>query len=261
MASVENPGGLIFNPETVVVHSGKQSAGISLVDTRHDSSRRLEILHNWNPYSKDIWSEMGFYFPSSIKPMDSWVTLDRLVYERMRDQNAKVYYQEFQISITAMTDTKSATFGQQKIVFNLGKGNIDNDNNGETEILPHMNADLYSNDDFNQVVPNSWLSLQPGLELPFNRWVKVTTLVHRDFTDYNGGYVKVWIDDKLVWNVEGVRTVGISPNILEKVHSYPVEPHGYLCSGFGLYTATGSKPKTIYVDDVTIFNSSSIQPP
>jgi hypothetical protein len=261
LASLENPGLLLFEPDTSIVHSSNHSAKLSIVNTSVDSSRRLEILCDWNPYSENIWSDAWFYVPSNLTPLDSWVTFDRLVYERMWNQKARVYYQEFQISLTAMTDTRSATYGQQIIVLNLGKGNIDNNDDGETEIWPHMNADLYSNVDSNQAVPDSWMTHEPNQQLPLDRWFKVTTLVHRNFSDYNNGFVKVWINDKLIWDIEGVRTIGISPDILSKVNTYPSDPQGYLCSGFGLYTSIGSKPKTIYVDDVVISNSSSIMPP
>ncbi|MCX6648708.1 MAG: hypothetical protein NTV61_04890, partial [Candidatus Bathyarchaeota archaeon] len=99
------PGKLIFQPEFNIVYSGNQAAEITVADTSLESSRRLEILHDWDPFSTDVWSVGWFYFPSSLKPLDSWVTFDRLIYERMWAQNKAVYYQYFQISLSAMTDT------------------------------------------------------------------------------------------------------------------------------------------------------------
>jgi hypothetical protein len=148
--------------------------------------------------------------------------------------------------------------GQQIFVLNLGKGSIDNNNDGVTENWTNMEADLYSNRDANQNVPSTWLTRVPGLVVPFDRWFKVTTLVYRNLSDFNNGYVKVWIDDQLVWDVEGTRTVGIEPDLLRAIDPLPPEPQGYLCSGFGLYTEVGSKPKTIYVDNMILSNLSNI---
>lgn len=259
--ALQYPGTLLFQPDTQIVHSGQQSAKLSVANTNIDATRRLEVLHGWNPSSQYLWESAWYYFPSSIKPLDSWMTFHRLVYERMWDQSKVTYAQSFQISISAMTDGRYATNGQQIFVLGLGKGTVDNSNTGTQDIWQNLGADLYSNADSNQVVPGSWLTKKPGLQVPFDRWFKVTTLVYRNLVDFNNGYVKVWIDDQLVWDVEGTRTVGIDPSVLQAVKQVPPDPQGFLCSGFGLYTEIESKPKTIYVDNVIISNTSNILPP
>ncbi|MCX6820847.1 MAG: right-handed parallel beta-helix repeat-containing protein [Candidatus Aenigmarchaeota archaeon] len=251
------PAALTFTPSTQFVHGGTQSAKLSIVNTSLEATRRLEVLHDWDPSSSQYLQEtVWYYFPSSIAPLDGWVTFHRPVYERMWDQNKAVYYQNFQISVSAMTDGRSATIGQQIMVLSLGKGNIDNNNDGVTETWTNMNADLYSNRDSSQTVPSSWQTQRSGLQLPLDKWFKVTSIVYRNLTDFNNGYVKVWIDDNLVWDVQWTRTVGIAPSVLKAIDSLPSDPQGYLCSGFGLYTDIGTKPKTIYADDVTISSST-----
>lgn len=250
------PDLLLFEPETQIVHSGLQAANLSVVDTSSDGRRRLEILHDWNPHSEFIWQVGWYYFPSSLRPADGFVAFDRIIYERMWDQSKAVYFQQFQISLSLLTDGRTATKGQQIFVLSLGKGDIDNNNTGIGDNWPCLGADLYSNYDSNQNVPSSWITRQPGFQVPFDRWFKVVTLVFRNMTDFNNGFIKVWIDSNLVWDVQGTRTVGIAPSVLDSIKSTPPEPQGYLCSGFGLYTDIGTRPKTVFVDDIILSNSS-----
>ena len=252
------PDLLLFEIETSIVRRGLQSARLSVVDPSAEVSRRLEVLHDWDPYSEYIWNIAWYYFPSSLNPFDSWIAFDRIIYERMWDHDKAVYSQYFQISLSLLTDGRSASLGQQIFVLNLGKGNIDNNNDGVGEEWPYYGADLYSNRDSSRVVPSSWLTKKPGFQVPFDRWFKVGTLVFRNMTDFNNGYIKVWIDDELIWDVQGTRTVGIAPEVLENIDPLPPDPQGFLSSGFGLYTGVGSSPKTIFVDDMIISNSSQI---
>ena len=252
------PEALIFENDSSIVHSGLQSARVSVVDTSNDTARRLEILHDWDPHSAYLWNVAWYYFPSSLAPVDAFVAFHRMIYERMWDQNKAVYYQYFQISLSLLTDARSATLGQQIFVLSLGKGDIDNKNDGIGEIWPYLGADLYSNFDSNQAVPSSWLTKKPGFQVSFDRWFKVATLIYRNMTNFNNGYIKVWIDGSLIWDVQGTRTIGIDPYVLEKIDPLPPEPQGYLCSGFGLYTGISSRPKTIFVDDFIISNSSQV---
>lgn len=254
----EYPGVLLFEPATSIVYSGLHSAELSVTDTSKEATRRLEILHDWDPYTEYIWQVGFYYFPSSLKPSDGWITFHRIIYERMWDQNKAIYYQYFQISLSVMTDSRSATYGQQIFVLSLGKGNVDNNNDRVEEYWPYYETDLFSNGDSSKTVPASWLTKKPGFQVPFDRWFKVTTLVFRNITDFNNGYVKVWIDGELIWDIQGTRTLGIAPSVLENVDPLPPQPQGYLCSGFGLYTEIGSKPKTIFADSIIISNSSQI---
>ncbi|MCK4424860.1 hypothetical protein KAU93_04170 [Candidatus Bathyarchaeota archaeon] len=252
------PDLLLFENETLIVRRGFQSAKLSVVDTSFDGGRRIEILHDWNPDSEYIWEVAWYYFPSSLKPLDSWMAFHRMIYERMWDQDKAVYYQYFHISVSAMTDGRTATNGQQIFSLSLSKGNVDNNNDGVTEEWPHLGADLYSNYDSSNAVPSSWLTKKPGFQVPFDQWFKVTTLVFRNMTDFDNGYIKVWIDDELIWDVQGTRTVGIAPEVLKSIDPLPPDPQGFLSSGIGLYTGVGSSPKTIFVDDVIISNSSQL---
>jgi len=251
---------LLFENETSIVHRGLQSARLSVVDPSEEGKRRLEILHDWDPHFEYIWEVAWYYFPSSIMPADAWITFHRIIYERMWDQDKAVYYQYFQISLSVITDGRAASQGEQIFVLSLGKGQVDNNNNGDDidEMWPYMGADLCSNYDSNQAVPSSWLTKKPGFQVPFDQWFKVVTLVFRNTTDFNNGYIKLWMDDELIWDVQGTRTVGIAPDILKSIDPLPPEPQGFLSSGFGLYTDVGSSPKTIFVDDVIISNSSQI---
>jgi len=250
------PSLMLFESDTTTVHRGLSSARLSVVDTSMDGYRRIEVLHDWDPHSQYLWEVAWYYFPSSLRPLDSWVAFHRIVYERMWDQNKAVYYQMFQITLSATTDGRSATLGQQIFVLNLGKGEVDNNNDGTTETWPYMETDIFSNGDSSpQTVPSSWMTRNPALQIPFDRWFKINTLVFRNTTDFNNGYIKVWIDDELIWDIRGTRTVGIDPAILESIDPLPPEPQGYLSSGYGLYTGIGSSPKEIFVDDVIISNS------
>jgi len=252
------PDLLLFENETSIVHRDLQSARLSVVNPSEEGKRRLEILHDWDPYSEYIWEVAWYYFPSSLMPADAWITFHRIIYERMWDQDKAVYYQHFQISLSVITDGRSATQGQQIFVLDLGKGDIDNNNDGVTEEWPYMDADLYSNRDSDRVVPSSWLTQKSGFQVSFDRWFKVVTLVFRNMTGFDNGYVKVWIDGELIWDVQGTRTVGIAPDVLKNIEPLPPDPQGFLSSGFGLYTDVGSSPKTIFVDDVIISNSSQV---
>jgi hypothetical protein len=251
------PNLLLFERNTSIVNGGLQSAKLSVVNTGTDGTRRLEILHEWDPHSEYLWDVAWYYFPSSLKPLDQWTTFHRIIYERMWDESRAVYFQQFQISLSMMTDGRSDTKGQQMFSLNLGKGDIDNNNDGIGEEWSFKGADLYSNFDADQSVPSSWLTKEPGFQVPFGRWFKVVALVYRNMTDFNNGYIKVWIDSHLIWDVEGTRTVGIRPSILESIDPAPPDPQGYLCSGFGLYTEVGSRPKSIFVDDIIISNSTT----
>jgi hypothetical protein len=252
-----NPGTLFFEPTNTIVYRGAKSANLTVADTSAESTRRMEILHDWDPQTEYVMLSGWYYFPYDLNPSDAWVTFHRAIYERMWDQEKAVYYQYFQISVSLLTDGRSATNGQQIFVLSLGKGNIDNNNDGVTEEWPYLGADLYSNTGSNKDVPSTWLTKKTGLQVPFGEWFKVTTLIYRNLNDFNDGYVKVWINDDLVWDIDGVRTVGIAPTVLEDIDPTPPEPQGYVCSGFGLYTDMYSKPKTIFVDDIMYSNSTS----
>lgn len=257
IGSYTYPNLLLFERNTSIVHSGVQSAKLSVVNASTDGTRRLEVLHNWDPNSEYLWDIAWYYFPSSLKPLDQWTTFHRIIYERMWDQNKVVYFQQFQISLSMMTDDRVNTRGQQIFVLDLGKGDIDNNNDGIGEEWSFNGADLYSNFDASQSVPSYWLTKKTGFQVTFDRWFEVIALVYRNLTDFNSGFIKVWIDDQLIWDVQGTRTVGIQPSILESIDSTPPDPQGYLCSGFGLYTEVGSKPKSIFVDDIIISNSTN----
>jgi hypothetical protein len=254
----EYPTKILFKPSTSMVFRGLQSGNLSVVDPSLEGSRRLEVLHDWDPHSEYLWNVGWFYFPSTFEPIDTWIAFHRIVYERMWDPSRAIYYQYFQITLSCGTDGRSATNGQQIYTLNLGKGNIDNNNDGAEETWLGYGADVYSNTDSHPWVPDSWLTRKPGFQVIYDRWFKVVSLVFRNMTDFNNGYIKVWIDGELIWDVQGVRTVGIDPAILGSIDPLAPEPQGYLSSGFGLYTEVGSAPKTIFVDDVIISDSSEV---
>jgi hypothetical protein len=251
------PTVMLFEKNSTIVHGGVQSAKISVLDTSKESTRRIEILHDWNPETDfNITSEEWFYFPSTVNPINGWITFHRIIYERMWDQNKAVDFQQFQISLSAITDGRSLENGKQIFVLDLGKGDIDNNNDGVEETWPYMQADIYSNYDSSIIVPSSWLT-KKSIYVPFDRWLKVKSEVFRNLTDFNNGYVKVWIDDDLIWDVHGTRTVGINPHIINSLDVLPPEPQAYLCTGLGLYTDLNSGPKQIFVDDIIMSSTQN----
>lgn len=258
-----HPTEMLLKPETGIVRSGTQSGRLDVLNTS-ESGRRFEILHDWDPYVEYLWDCGWFYFPSSIKPLDGMVCFQRAVYERMWDSDGSrpSPTQEFQISLSATTDGRGQTLGQQIFTLCLGKGWVDNDNDGQDDMWDYWGVNLYSNRDSSPMCPESWLTQKPGFQVPFDTWFKVETLVFRNITQqtdeyFNNGYVKVWIDDDLIWDVQGTRTVGIAPDIINEIGDVtPPVPQCFLSSGFGLYTAYGSSAKTIYVDDIILTDIS-----
>lgn len=250
----ENPTTTLFEPQTAISYSG-QSARLSVLTTT-ESGRRLEILRNFDPYSVHVWNVVYWYIPSDLEPFDSHLCIQRLIYERYWTGGSPSLL-SFQISISVATDGRSMTNGQQHFRLNLGKGDVDNDEDGVADIYPFRGGELYSNGDGNRVgMPGSWMN-KKTLLVPFDKWFPVEVYVFRNLTDYDNGVIKVWIDGDLVWDVQGTRTVGTAPEILSRYDPKPPAPYAFLCSGFGLYTGLGSSPKTIYADNVVHSNTES----
>ncbi len=250
----ENPTTTLFEPQTAISYSG-QSAKLSVLSTT-ESGRRLEILHNVDPYSEHLWNIVYWYIPSDLEPFDSHLCIQRLIYERYWTGGSPSLY-SFQISISVATDGRSMTNGQQHLRLNLGKGDVDNDEDGYVDVYPFRGGELYSNGDGNQAgMPESWMN-KKTLLVPFDTWFPIEVYVFRNVTDYNNGIIRVWINNDLIWDVQGTRTIGISPEILSRYEQKPPAPYAFLCSGFGLYTGLGSSPKTIYADNVVLSNTES----
>jgi len=265
--TVTPTGTLGFEPDTSIVHSGAQSAKLSLTNPTQEAYRRIEILRDWPSTTTEYIWEIGYYYiPSSIYPLDAWVAFHRIAYERMWDPTKAVTFQQFQISLSMCTDGRAATNGQQIFVLDLGKGDVDNNDDGVEETWLHKEEDLYSNTGSSDgTIPASWLTQSLGFQVPFDQWFQVKTLLYRNLTvnndaSYNSGYLKVWIDNTLIWDVQGTRTIGVSPPIMDAInHVETGDTVGYFCNAIGLYTDLGSDPKTIYVDDV-LMSSNETEP-
>lgn len=260
-------GIMYFEPDSGTVRNGVYSAKVGSSDTSVDSRRRVELLHDWDsPTTEYIWEIGYFYVPSHV---DAFCAIQRIIYERLWNSTAPKVYQEFQLSLSLYNDSRTATKGEQILVLSLGKGDFDNNDDGTYDSYDYKHADLYSNGGTSSA---SFESDHPeGLALfdyqvPVGEWVGIKSLTYRNVSDYDNGSVAVWVhngtDWYLLWNVTGVRTIGITPNrIASMQHSESVDNNdvAYFSSGFGCYTDMYSNAKHVFLDDVLI--SSQNQEP
>jgi hypothetical protein len=238
-------------PETTIVYSGSKSAKLSILNPVDDTRRRLEILNDLDTNITHSWFEAWYYIPENMYPFNpsEWLSFHRAIYERLWDDSLPLPYQYFQISIGVYCSDKSSSLGEHFFHLGIGKGTVDNDDDGvidwDTTSGSETRYNLHSNDD-----PESNPNLARIL-VPFGRWFKVTTYVTRNPDNFEDGKIKVWIDDELLWDLSGVRTIGIDPEKISDRQGFS-NPRAYLSCGFSLYRQVGATPSTIYVDEVII---------
>jgi len=248
-----HPDAYRFWPETTIVHSGTRSAKLELVDPTSDGTRRIQLMHDWDPLTTEhIWQEEWFYFPSDMPWIDPdtgeplWRTIHAMVTERMWTAGIPQPYQEFSWRIAVVWDKYN-----DRLVFDItGLADVDNDDDGVAD-FPRPRT--------------IYLELPGNESVPIGRWFKVKTHTYRNVRDWatnaTGGYIEIWISDELdnevYRKIENVHTIGINPERIAALTPWKQNnAMAYVASGFAHYCGglSGSYgvPSTIYVDDLQV---------
>jgi hypothetical protein len=227
----------LFEVATDVVRSGKQSAKLSLVDPNIDRATRLQVEHDWNPTAdKDLWLEGWFYLPPNF-PADDWTNLCRVVSERLYPVQGR--YEWFQMDIIiGQWKTSRVSNTEYRLLSTINHGWVDNNKDGVNDLPTEY--DVKSVD-----------------TIRFAQWFKIKMHVYRDLQQ---GVYTMWLNDKLQWDLHGIRTIGILPDRIAAIgEDRNGSPQAYITNGFSLYSGNvpNVRPKYLYVDDVVLSSGKS----
>jgi hypothetical protein len=142
-----------------------------------------------------------------------------------------------------------STQGKYVFGFNEGTGAFDNNDDGIND---------YTN------IADEYISLGDN-GVPFDSWIKISSHVFRNFTDYTKGYVQIWLQDMTTNDTayfvrNPCRTIGINPS---RIAALPLNTHteeypnqgAVFANGFSLYSGglDGSMPNpcSLFVDNAT----------
>jgi len=266
-----NPFYAKFEPEFSIIKNGIQSGRIEISNCSsyyHDN--RLELLHRVDSRNyTESWFEAWYYIPSEVwndsEPHCSMV-FHRISYDRIWSQNISdqggIYYQQLNIQLTLYVDSRSKTYKQNMFMLTV-KGQVDDPPYDKLDDMYDVN--YFSNGDYGKGADDHGKFPPPAepinkILVPKDRWFKVTTYIYRNIdtylTDPEGGAIKVWIDDKLIWDIPRIRTVGVNPDVLEQEHEYQ-KNRAFHCIGFSNYGNNGgdaSSPMYYYIDNIIISN-------
>jgi len=218
-----------FEPSKEVVHSGSQSAKLSLLNPITDRARRIHLEHNWDPIQdKNLWVECWYYLPVGFQ-VDDWTDLHRGLEERWGSNDKQwtevPYYNWFQIPC-GISRWSKVSDDEYKISSPINHGWADNNGDGVNDLPAEI--EKYSMD-----------------TIKFGQWFKIKTHIYRDLQ--HGSY-QMWLNDVLQWDLRDIRTIGILP---ERIASPLQNYRAWLSTGIALYSGDmpNVHPKFAYYDD------------
>lgn len=233
----------------VVAHGGSYMARLELLNPSGGANPsdpyRLEVLHNWDALSlRELQLSEWHYFPSEDFSVDGFVAFHRTLYERYWGTGGSPYYSYNGFHISLVIDGRSSrpTYGQPIYAVALNHGDVPEGSLSSQDLYPSDTKQHWDSGVNAFVWNNGYAELVPE----FDQWVNVVSYVLRDVNNYNNGRIKLWIDGELVYDISNIRTVGITPSLLDGANG-----ENFLSSGFSLYTNSGASPKHCFFDDVT----------
>ncbi len=289
--------------ETSIVHGGTRSLKIQLQDPSYKNpgyppGKRLNMIHDWEPYAEHRWLEAWFYIPEDFPDL-GWgrgtqgTKIMAINSERYWGPGDRPYYffngPGIRLWLDIYRGTNHDTYGKWVFLSGLGRGGgpslpPDDPYNPPPDVI-FSDAQLFYNPSTGRkewdpsIDPNDyWIP-------PFGQWFMIRQHIYKNYADINNGLYQCWLSlppdyqEELVFETT-YRCAGILPDGVEgpgtwrwntEQVTWTQSSYGMAYQGAGIalycdgdYNDDGivdDPPHHIYVDDVIFSSEGTFTPP